>query len=113
MRYMEYGADKYVNLHSQLTLNGLVMNQIPLIKKLNLRELFSFKMAYGSLSDSNRTIMDYPIFMKAMTKPYMEVGVGITNIMRLFSFQTIWRLTDTDKPGVSEWGYRLGISIGL
>lgn len=113
MRYMEYGADKYINLHSELTLNGLLMNQIPLIKQLNLRELFSFKMAYGSLSNSHQTIMDYPGFMKPLTKPYMELGVGITNIMHFLSLQTVWRLTDANKSGVTEWGIRLGISIGF
>jgi hypothetical protein len=113
MRYMEYGADKYVNLQSEFTLNGLLMNQIPLIKYLNLRELFSFKMAYGSLGDSHRAVLDYPDFMQPIKKPYMEVGVGITNILHIFAIQSVWRLTDVDKAGVFPWGIRSSLSISF
>jgi len=104
MNYMEYAADKYINLHSELMLNGLIMNQIPLIKNLNLREMFSFKMSYGGLSDSHKTRLDYPEFMNPLTKPYMEVGVGLTNILHIFTLQSVWRLTDLNRPGVSPWG---------
>ena len=104
MNYREYAADKYVNLHSELMLNGLLMNQIPLIKNLNLRELVTFKMSYGSLSDSHKLQLDYPAFMNPLTKPYMEVGVGLTNILHILSFQSVWRLTDLNHTGVRPWG---------
>ncbi|MDR3652888.1 MAG: DUF5686 family protein [Paludibacter sp.] len=106
MNYMEYAADKYVNLHSELMLNGLIMNQIPLIKYLNLREMFSFHMTYGSLSDSHRLQLDYPTFMNPLNKPYMEVGVGLTNILHIFTLQSVWRLTDLNHAGVIPWGIR-------
>ena len=104
MNYMEYAADKYVNLHTELLLNGIIMNQIPLIKKLNLREMFTFKMSYGGLSDTHASQLDYPVFMNPMTKPYMEVGVGFTNILHIFTLQSVWRLTDLNHAGVSPWG---------
>lgn len=104
MNYMEYAADKYVNLHTELMLNGLILNQIPLIKTLNLREIFSFKMSYGSLSDSHKSQLDYPVFMNPLTKPYMEVGVGVTNILHILTFQSVWRLTDLNHNGVRPWG---------
>jgi len=104
MDYMEYASDKYINLHTELMLNGLIMNQIPLIKNLNLREMVTFKMAYGSLSDSHKQQADYPVFMNTYSKPYMEVGVGLTNILHIFTLQSVWRLTDLNHPGVSPWG---------
>ena len=113
MKYMEYAADKYVNLQSELTLNGLLMNQIPLIKYLNLRELFTFKMAYGSLSNSHRSVLDYPDFMQPIKKPYMEVGAGFTNIFHVFAIQSVWRLTDSNKVGVFRWGIRSSLSISF
>ncbi|WP_041620372.1 DUF5686 and carboxypeptidase-like regulatory domain-containing protein [Paludibacter propionicigenes] len=113
MRYMEYAADKYVNLQTEFAFNGLLMNQIPLIKHLNLRELLSFKLAYGSLSDSHRAVLDYPVFMQPIKKPYMEVGVGFTNIFHLLSVQSVWRLTDTDKSGVFHWGIRCGLNVSF
>lgn len=106
MNYREYAVDKYINLHSELTFNGLVMNQIPLIKNLNLREICSFHMAYGSLNDSHKTLLDLPANMYPLNKPYMEVGVGLSNILHIFTVQSVWRLTDLSHPGVSPWGLK-------
>jgi len=103
MNHMEYATDKFIHLHTDFTLNGILLNQIPLIKHLNLREFASFNMAYGTLSDAHRRLLDYPEFMQAMKKPYMEVGVGLTNILHILSVQSVWRLTDNDKPGVERW----------
>ena len=104
MDYMEYASDKYVNLHTELTLNGLIMNQIPLIKNLNLREIVSMKMAYGGLSDSHKLQMDYPAFMQTFSKPYAEVGVGFTNILHIYTLQSVWRLTDLHHRKGTTWG---------
>jgi len=84
-------------------MNGLIMNQIPLIKNLNLREMVSFKMAYGSLSNSHRQQFDYPAYTNTFSKPYMEVGVGLTNILHIFTLQSVWRLTDLHHTGVTPW----------
>jgi len=113
MNYMEYAADKYINLHTELMLNGLILNQIPLIKTLNLREMVSFNMAYGSLSDSHRTLLDYPAYLNPLKKPYMEVGVGLTNILHIFTFQSVWRLTDLNRTGVIPWGIRGCLSLSF
>jgi len=113
MNYMEYAADKYVKLQSELVLNGLILNQIPLIKYLNLREMATFKMAYGSLSDSHRAVLDYPAFLNPLQKPYMEVGIGFTNILHIFTLQSVWRLTDLNRPGAKPWGIRSCLSLSF
>ncbi len=113
MNYMEYAADKYVNLHSELMLNGLIFNQIPLIKYLNLREMFSVHMAYGSLNESHRSVLEYPVFMNPLSKPYMEVGVGLTNLLNIFTLQSVWRLTDLNHPGINPWGIRACLNLSF
>jgi hypothetical protein len=118
MNYMEYAADKYINLHSELMLNGLIMNQIPLIKKLNLREMCSFNIAYGGLNNSHKLQMDYPTYMSPMDKPYVEAGVGLTNILGIFTLQSVWRLTDLNHVGmdgkkVAPWGLRGCLSLSF
>jgi hypothetical protein len=113
MNYMEYAADKYLNLHSELMLNGLLLNQIPLIKELNLREMCSFNLAYGSLNDSHQLQLDYPSFMHPLNKPYMEIGVGFTNILNLFTLQSVWRLTDLNHSAVIPWGIRGCLSLNF
>ena len=118
MNYMEYAADKYVNLHTELMFNGLIMNQIPMIKNLNLREMCSFNLAYGGLSDVHKLQLDYPTYMNPMNKPYMEVGVGFTNILGIFTLQSVWRLTDLNNVGldgrkVAPWGIRGCLSLNF
>jgi len=113
MNYMEYGADKYLNNHTELIFNGLILNQIPLIKELNLREMCSFNMAYGSLSDSHKLQFDYPIFLNPLNKPYMEIGVGVTNIFHLFTLQSVWRLSDLNRANIVPWGFRGCLSLSF
>ena len=110
---MEYGTDKYFTLHSELKLNGLVLNQIPLIKNLNLREMCSFHFAYGSLSDAHTTVLAYPNFMQPLNKPYVEVGLGITNILHVFSIQSMWRLSDLKKVDTIPWAFLMSLNLSL
>jgi hypothetical protein len=113
MNYMEYVADKYVNLHSELILNGLVCNQLPLIKHLNLREMLSCHFAVGGLSDAHQTVLDIPTFVSPMQHPYLELGAGCTNILRIFTLQVVRRVTDLNKPGISPWGVRICLSLSF
>lgn len=111
MNYMEYLADRYVKLNTQLSMNGLLLNQIPVIKHFNLRELLSFKMLYGGMSNRHLELAELPSSASAVRKPYMEVGVGVANIFRILSLQSVWRLTDTQKSGVERWGIRAALSV--
>ena len=113
MNYGEYATDKYITLHTELMLNGLIMNQIPLIKNLNLREMASFNLAYGSLNDSHKLLLDFPAYMNPLKKPYMEVGIGLTNILHIFTLQSVWRLTDLNRAGVVPWGIRGCLSLSF
>lgn len=113
MNYMEYAYDKYIAMHHEWVFNGIIFNQIPVIRQLNLRELVSFKCLYGSLSDKHATILDFPTETGKLHKPYMEVGVGFTNIFRIFSLQSVWRLTDTEQLNARPWSIITGIRFNF
>lgn len=113
LNYMEYTADRYVTMHNELLLNGIVLNQIPLIKHLNLREMFSFKMFYGTMNNAHSNVLDFPVSIQSMTTPYMELGAGFSNILRLFTLQAVWRLTDLNHPGVSPFGLRASVRVSF
>lgn len=113
MNYMEYAADNYVLMHNELNFNGIILNNIPLIKHLNLRELMSFKMFYGTLSNKHTQVMDFPTTIYTPDSPYMEVGVGVSNILRLFTLQSVWRLTDLHHPDADRWGLRASIRVSF
>ncbi len=113
MNYMEYAYDKYIAMHHEWVFNGILFNQIPVIRQLNLRELVSFKCLYGSLSDKHAAILDFPAETGKLHKPYMEVGVGFTNIFRIFSLQSVWRLTDTEQLNARSWSIITGIRFNF
>jgi hypothetical protein len=113
MNYMEYAYDKYIAMHHEWVFNGILFNQIPVIRHLNLRELVTFKCLYGDLSNKHAGILDFPVQTGKFNQPYMEVGVGFTNIFRIFSLQSVWRLTDTDKTHVRPWSIITGIRFNF
>ena len=107
MNFNEYMADTYATLQSEVITNGIIFNNIPLVKKLNLREITGLKIAGGSLSELHTLLMNLPPSTSGLIKPYSEVSVGFTNLFGAISVQYTRRLTDTDKPATRE------SSIGL
>lgn len=113
MYNMEYAMDKYVLMHNELMLNGLILNQIPVIKLLNLREMFSLKMLYGVLNNDHSSMLDYPDYLKPLNKPYVEAGIGVSNIFRILTLQSVWRLANINEPGTSQWRLLASLRIGF
>ena len=111
MKRMEYAADKYIHLHNEWNFNGLLLNHIPFVNRFNLREIASFKFAYGSCSDKHSRIIDFPSTTSGMNKPYMEAGIGISNIFHVLSVQSVWRLTSSNLPDPDRWSIRSRISF--
>lgn len=90
MEYMEFASDRYINVFAEYGLNGFIFNKIPLIKKLNLRELLTFKTCWGDRK--HEQIFSLPTTTKSPTIPYIEAGVGITNVLKIIRIEYIWRL---------------------
>ena len=113
MKYYEYPLDTYVSFHSEVITNGIIFNQIPLVKRLNLREIASFKVGYGTVSSSHSQWLDYPMNSSQMKNPYSEVSVGFTNFLKVISVQSVWRLSDLNKTLIKPWGLAVYINLGL
>lgn len=113
MNQMEYRADRYILMHNEISLNGILFNQIPVIKYLNLRELMSLKMFYGTMRDAHKNVLDIPEYIHTTKVPYIEVGVGFSNLLRILTLQSFWRLTENDRPGTTKWGIKASIRISL
>lgn len=118
MNALEFVADQYAQVNLSWHLKGMITNRIPLIKKLKLRELVVFNGVYGSLSEKNDParhpgLLILPEGTMALgNKPYMEVGVGLENIMQLFRVVYFYRLTyrDHDLGWIGKWG---GVRVGV
>lgn len=118
MNALEFVTDQYVQLNLAWHMKGLIFNRIPLIKKLKLRELLIFNGVYGNLTQKNDPGRSSGLFvfpegtMALGRMPYMEVGVGIENILQLFRVVYFYRLTyrDHDLSWLGKWG---GIRFGV
>lgn len=125
MNYYDYSTDTYVAAHFEHHFNGFIFNKIPLIKKLKLRSLITFRTVYGTVSNANRAINDGYSSIRYNTpnkKPYYEYGFGIENLgygnFRFFRLDFIWRSDYTPaSTSIAEptpkFGIRLGIIPGL
>lgn len=114
---MEFVTDSYAMWDLTYWANGAIFNYIPLIRKLKLREVFSFRGYWGHLSDRNNPdyntdLFRYPEIANVQllgNTPYMEVGVGVDNIFRILRVDYVWRLTYRDVPGADRGGVRVAL----
>lgn len=113
MDYREYALDKYISVQQEWLFNGFIFNHIPLIRLLNLREMLSLKCLYGGTNDKHAQLMDFPAGTNTMRYPYTEIGIGITNFMRILTIQAVWRLSETDKPDIRKFGIMGGVRFNL
>ncbi len=104
MRYLEFASDAYVNLYAEYGLNGFFFNKIWGIRKLQLRELFTFKACYGQLLHDQNAIFKLPQNTFELDKPYMEAGIGVTNLLKFVRLEYIWRLNYLDHPDITKRG---------
>ena len=95
MDYYEFASDRWISTMYEHNLNGLLLGRIPLIKKLDLREIITVKVAWGTLSEANRRgTAVLPIAgLSTLEKPYVEVGAGLSNLFRVIRVDFAWRLT--------------------
>ncbi|WP_149913566.1 DUF5686 and carboxypeptidase-like regulatory domain-containing protein [Sphingobacterium cavernae] len=123
MNFMEFISDHHAALNVQYYMNGFILNKLPLIKKLQLREVFSFKGIYGGLRDENNPSINKDLFawqrnsddeISSFTfgnKPYMEASVGLANIFKVLRVDYVQRLNYRDHPNVSNSGIRARIKV--
>ena len=116
LNYYDYITDQYLNAHFEHHFNGLIMNRLPLLKKLNLRLLATFRVAYGTLSDFYKDFLVTNLELQAPDEnPYYEYGIGLENLglgqVRFFRLDLIWRgpHRSLNGPQSPELGFRLSV----
>ncbi len=117
MNNFQYAADKFVALHAEWNGQGILFNLIPGIRYLRLRELVTFKLAYGALSNTQSSIYNIksPIGHRPsnLQSPYVELGCGIGNILRVLDIHSVWRLTNWQHESTPRWALRFRLHISL
>lgn len=117
MNPMEFINDSYASWELTYWGNGAILNYIPLLKKLKLREVFVFRGLFGHLSDKNNPQFDSNLYrfpeiahtVQMGRKPYMEASVGLDNIFTILRVDYVWRLTYRDRPWIDKGGLRIAL----
>lgn len=119
MNAVEFINDEYVSWDVRYHMSGWLLNHVPLIKKLKLREIVSFKGMFGDLSKKNLPQNNDDLFVfpegayRMGRTPYMEASVGITNLLKLFRIEYVWRLTYRNHPNIDKSGIRVGLHVSF
>lgn len=132
MNFLEFVSDKYASLFVDHNFNGFILNKIPLIKHLGLREIVTLKILYGGLGENNNPNLNTPAIMTQWglmplpkdkdgnpstftldRGPYMEMSIGIGNIFKVLRVDLIRRLTYTTNPNITKWGVRFRFKFDL
>ena len=122
MNYYEFIADRYATVALEQHFEGLLWNQLPLLRRLKWKEVLTARLAWGTLTDANRDmntvlvpLQDGAAFQQSIQtpskEPYLEAGAGLYNILKVLRVDAIWRLNYHDmrwktNPSIrkANWG---------
>lgn len=111
LREFEFVTDQYLSLWVEHHFDGYFFNKIPIVNRLQMREVIYFKSLWGTYSKKNaELITPIPGTSSPYPIPYIEVGFGIENILKVLRVDFIWRATHRDVPGVPNWGVKFSIN---
>lgn len=125
MNFIEFVSDKYVEARVDYHMHGFLLNKIPLVKTLDLREVFGLKVFYGGLSAANhpgddprlfdwpRNEQQHPTTFPIGRDPYIEYNIGLENIFNLFRIDYVGRLNYLNHPQVPKWGIRFRMHVSF
>lgn len=112
MNYGEFISDRYAAIQYSHHFEGLLLNRIPLMRKLKWRLVGTANVIYGNLSqgsinliadrDENGNLILPGAF--SLNKPYVELGYGIENIFKFLRVDFIHRLSYLDNPDIRTFG---------
>ena len=126
MKPLEFINDQALSWDLTYWGNGILMNRLPLVKRLRLREVLTLRGIWGSLSDKNNpsslvnkqepAIFSFPSDAPCLAmgdKPYMEAGIGLDNILTILRVDYVWRLTYCEHAGTDRHGIRVQLHFNF
>ena len=106
LNYYDFVADEYASLHFEHHFNGRLFSRVPLLRKLNLREIIGIKGIYGRVSDENRLLNASGLTYTAPEDIYWEYHAGVGNIFKVLRVDFAWRGSYLEMPDARKFAIR-------
>jgi hypothetical protein len=113
MNYYEFVANEYIIIDSEQHFQGIILNYLPLLRKLKFREVASVRAIFGRMDNHYNKDILLPPFMYKLDKPYVEAGIGLENILKFIRIEAMYRLTHRDHPDIEKVGLRIRLQFML
>lgn len=117
MNFFEFVSDEWASIWAAYHAEGLVLNKIPVMRKLKWREVVSVKALIGSYDEANDKILsrdfnyDGKPDIYTLGRPYVEAALGIENIFKVLRIDALWRLSYLDNPNIVRFGIRAKFQV--
>jgi hypothetical protein len=109
---LELVTDQWVKASVEWHFEGFVLNHIPLLRRIGLREVAGVKSILGSWDVKHENLVALRDETKGMNAAYTECSLGIENILRFLRVDAVWR-TDMELGSEGSWGIRIGFSAEI
>jgi len=106
MNYYEFVADEYASIHLEHHFNGRLFSRVPLLRKLNWREIVGVKGVYGTVSNENIALNASGLEYRAPVDGYWEYHAGVGNIFKCFRLDFCWRGSYLNLPDANKFGIK-------
>jgi len=106
LNFYEFVTDQYATFQWNHNFHGKLFARIPLMRKLNWREIIGVKGVIGSISEENRAINASGLVYNAPEKGYWEYSAGIGNIFKVFRIDFSWRGSYLNMPDANKFAVK-------
>ena len=118
MDFFEFISDRYVTALIENHWDGFFLDRIPWVRKAKMRLVTSARAAIGWIDDRHLQEMYLPSFTRQFDNiPYVEVSMGLENILKIGRVDVFWRLTHTAPnvpiQNIANFGIRARYAINF
>ncbi|GEP51657.1 membrane protein [Flavobacterium noncentrifugens] len=106
LNFYEFVADEYATFQWEHNFHGKIFARIPLLRKLNWREIIGVRGVYGTVSNANKAINKSGLEYRAPEDVYWEYSAGIGNIFKVFRIDFSWRGNYINVPDAQKFAVK-------